>query len=129
MRKIFALLILAILFACTKAPDMATNDYCDANKDYFLQERPEFFKDTDFDAWCMQCTDRNGAIAISHDADPYCNLRTMDAGKPCTDSSQCQGYCIADSNTTGKCTEFEQLGDGCGLQEMVNGEIAELCVS
>lgn len=42
-----------------------------------------------------------------------CDLPTTDAGQPCTDSSQCQGLCLASDNpTTGTCSP-RTLNFGC----------------
>lgn len=48
-----------------------------------------------------------------------CNIPTKDAGKPCRDSSQCEGPCIAvgdiieDSSVTGVCHEWRRAIGGC----------------
>jgi len=56
----------------------------------------------------------------------YCNKPTSDAGKTCTDSSQCESYCQAPSNTSsdsgdiiGKCYEYEYAD--C-MSEVRNGK-------
>ena len=78
-----------------------------------------------------ECIKNNGKLQVSHDAGPFCNLKTTDTGKICTDSEQCEGYCITEdiNSNSGTCTEYQQLGDGCGWLEVINGEVAELCVS
>lgn len=104
---------------------------CQAHKNNFLRDYAWFFKDKNYDSWCEDCLYENGVPQVSHDAGPFCNLRTHDAGKICTDSEQCEGYCITDDlkAASGLCTEFEDLGDGCGWLELINGVVAELCVS
>ena len=73
----------------------------------------------------------NGKPQTGYISGPFCNSRTADAGKECTNSSQCQSICLAESmeETSGKCSEFEVLGDGCGWFEVINGEVAELCIN
>jgi len=52
-----------------------------------------------------------------------CIYDTNDGGKVCTDSSQCQGMCLADSENAkeGKCTEHN-LTLGC-LNKVENGKV------
>ena len=90
-----------------------------------------FFEDKNYIVWCEECKNKNGKPQVSHDKGPFCNIKTNDAGGKCTDSSECEGYCIAKTNDSifGFCTEYQQLGDGCGWLELISGEIAELCVS
>ena len=48
---------------------------------------------------------------------PFCALPTTDAGKPCSDYSQCQGHCLAPGDavrgkkTSGRCAPFDFPGD------------------
>ena len=139
---IFLLLIVALLSGCAKQivnqnkpiVDQDKNDVvtfdCQLNEKMF-QDYSWFFEDKDYTTWCEECVNQNGKPQVSHDGGPFCNLKTNDAGKKCTDSSQCEGYCIAKNqgDNSGFCTEYEQLGDGCGWLELINGEAAELCVS
>lgn len=57
---------------------------------------------------------------------PSCNLRTSDAGVPCTDSRECQGECVADlfpdalcdGVVAGQCSEFRTpFGCFCFMHE------------
>lgn len=51
---------------------------------------------------------------VSPNTPPYCNMPTNDAGKSCTDSSQCQSFCQAPTGTkrgtpaTGACYGWEK---------------------
>ncbi len=42
-----------------------------------------------------------------------CNYPTLDAGKACSDSDQCETKCIADEEGIGKCNEWRYLPGGC----------------
>lgn len=142
-RKIIFLLLIGALFSgCTEqsigpnkpaAPqDKSVVEAfdCQENEKVF-DEYPWFFEKNTYLAWCQECISKNGKPQRNHDAGPFCNMRTNDAGKWCTDSSQCEGFCIADNQDdhSGFCTEHVQLGDGCGWLELIAGEVAELCVS
>jgi hypothetical protein len=105
--------------------------YCAENREDFVRDYSWFFEGKSYLDWCNECLRQNGLPSISFDAGPFCNLLTSDFGKECTDSSQCEGYCIAENenSNSGKCSEYDMLEDGCGWLEVVNGEVAELCVS
>ena len=53
---------------------------CQANEirfaDYFW-----FFEEKDYLTWCEECVNSHGRSQVSHDAGPFCNKRTNDAGK------------------------------------------------
>ena len=125
-------IVLIIVLVVYFYPDKDTNINfdCKNNEPSFL-DYSWFFEDKDYLTWCEECIENNGRPQVGHDAGPFCNIKTSDAGKKCTDSSQCEGYCIAETqdDNSGLCTEYEQLGDGCGWLELINGEVAELCVS
>ncbi len=56
-----------------------------------------------------------------------CDLPAADAGKACTDSSQCQGLCMAsDSPAVGACSP-RVLNFGC-FEVMADGEALGLCI-
>lgn len=65
-------------------------------------------------------------MEVQEDSYPcyFCNNATSDAGKECTDSSQCESYCQApedttmDENTTGTC--YNSLTADC-MKEVKNG--------
>jgi hypothetical protein len=139
---IFLLLITAFFSGCSKQiikqgnPNNAqsTKDNqifdCKSNEKNF-SDYSWFFKDKDYITWCEECKDKNGKPQISHDGGPFCNIKTNDAGKKCTDSSQCEGHCIAETinDSSGFCTDYKELSDGCGWFELINGKASELCVS
>lgn len=68
---------------------------------------------------------------LSLDPQKYCNPATLDAGKECTDESQCDGYCEAKRNAVigskdiGMCSEYE-LESGC-TTAIVNGTVFSWC--
>ena len=141
--KIIFLLLITILFSgCTKQiinQDKSINTQnkndtivfdCQANEEIF-SGYSWFFKNKSYLAWCEECNNNNGKPQVNYDAGPFCNIKTNDAGKKCTDSSQCEGNCIAKTinDTSGVCTDFKELGDGCGWFVLINGKASELCVS
>jgi hypothetical protein len=54
----------------------------------------------------QDCLDQGGAWGPQGKAQlDMCDLPATDAGKPCTDSDQCQGLCLAgDTPSTGACS-------------------------
>ena len=58
-----------------------------------------------------------------------CFLRTTDAGRPCTNSDQCEGACEADQEgaTTGACTKRRPVMGGCHAF-VENGPARTLCI-
>lgn len=80
------------------------------------------------------CEEQEGKweiIGDSPSATAKCNLPTADAGKECTDSSQCESYCQAPSQTeidatiAGQCYEFQTA---ICMQEVLEGKAsAEWC--
>ena len=56
-----------------------------------------------------------------------CDLPATDAGQPCTNSSQCQGLCLAsDSSSTGTCSP-RTLNFGC-FEVVEDGAKMGLCI-
>jgi len=61
----------------------------------------------------------------------YCNPATSDAGKECTDESECQGYCeakrdaVIGSEDVGMCSEFKSYS-GC-TTAILNGIVLSWC--
>jgi hypothetical protein len=56
-----------------------------------------------------------------------CDLPAVDAGKPCTSSSQCQGLCLAsDASSTGTCSP-RTLNFGC-FDVVEDGAKMGLCI-
>jgi len=56
-----------------------------------------------------------------------CNPKTTDAGKICTDTSECQGACLVKSWADGHgfCSDYRYF-PGCAIG-MYNGTVSELC--
>lgn len=101
---------------------------CPEKVEYFLSKVPGCFKSVEKGIeWCNECHARNGVPALSYDVGPFCNLKTPDAGKICTDSGQCKGICLAENENSksGKCSDTESVL-GC-VFEMTNGESLERC--
>lgn len=109
-------------------PTTTTEINCAEKVRYFLSKVPECFESVEKGIeWCNECLARNGIPTLSYDIGPFCNLRTSDAGKICTDSSQCEGICLAENENSksGKCSETESVL-GC-VFEMTNGKSLERC--
>jgi len=106
-----------------------SENFCQENENQFT-EYSSFFENKNYLTWCEECLDGNGIPMISQISGPFCNKRTTDSGNVCTNSEQCEGYCLAESrtSTSGKCAEFEKLSDGCGHFEFFEGLVAELCI-
>lgn len=57
-----------------------------------------------------------------------CNLPTSDAGKECSDHSECEGVCLAEQTgegVKGKCSEWKMIA-GCH-QVVEGGEVFGVC--
>ncbi len=133
MVPVLASLIYVITYILFSTDHAAAGNYaafdCKAHKDLF-SDYSWFFEDKDYLGWCEDCKSRDGIPQVSHDAGPFCNLRADDAGKYCTDSSQCKGYCLADSSSaaSGTCSGYRELEDGC-WSVLENSKAGEVCVS
>jgi len=56
-----------------------------------------------------------------------CNFPTTDAGKSCTDRSQCEGQCMSDDlKVPGTCSDYQYVY-GC-IAVVENGEAVALCI-
>lgn len=57
-----------------------------------------------------------------------CNMPASDAGKPCTDSENCEGMCLVEmpADTEGACSEFK-IVYGC-VNPMENGRVTPMCI-
>jgi len=104
---------------------------CHDNLNLFMERDPVRFpyKESFLD-WCFDCLGKNGNPSISHDAGPFCNVKTGDGGVECVDSEDCQGHCIAEDEnaTSGTCSTFESLEDGCSY-EFLNNKPVVICYS
>ena len=64
---------------------------------------------------CEQAGGKWGSWRDMLNATPECNLPTSDAGKECTDSSQCESYCQAEEGAkrgdqaSGRCYEWKSV--------------------
>ena len=75
---------------------------------------------------CLARGGRWGGTESGHGRSPGCNQRMLDAGKPCTESSECVGGCIKQADGA-KCAEFGGFR-GCGLLQSSPEGIQEICV-
>lgn len=61
----------------------------------------------------------------------FCDLRTTDAGKPCSDDKQCQGDCVpaeGGARSPGVCAPALPAPGGCPVH-LVNGKVVlEPCI-
>lgn len=112
-------------------PNPENNSFdCKENEQQFITYSAKFFGGKDYSGWCEDCKKNNGKPQISHDVGPFCNIKTSDSGKNCTDSKQCEGHCIAKekNDTSGTCTAYKELSNGCGWLEVNDGRVRELCI-
>lgn len=94
----------------------------------FASNFPDFFESVEeATKWCNGCVNNNGRPYLRLSTGPFCNLKTLDAGKICTDYNQCKGDCIGkDKNSiSGLCSDVETI-IGCVFQ-MQDGEAIEVC--
>ncbi|MCV0412934.1 hypothetical protein [Nitrosarchaeum sp.] len=79
----------------------------------------------------FQCLLKGGIMLQGLSSKPWCNLPTSDAGKECTDLSQCQGYCKPNNESElnneiiGICSEY-MTSVGC-FEWIYNGTIEKIC--
>ena len=79
---------------------------------------PEFSTDT-------SCAEQGGTISIGPESNELtCVAPTSDAGKSCTSSSDCESYCLADTNTCAPTNRYF----GCFEERFADGNSATLCV-
>lgn len=75
------------------------------------------------------CEKNGGQRVMSDHGFEVCEQPTVDAGKACTDSSQCQEFCIASDDTDGElngtCSPTTPFM-GC-IDVIENGQVATLC--
>lgn len=106
----------------------SSETYCPQKVKSFLSEVPEAFENVEKGVgWCRECVENNGIPTLSLDSGPFCNSRTSDKGKLCTDSNQCEGICLSEGkeSTAGDCS-FTKEVVGC-VFEMRGGQSLERC--
>jgi hypothetical protein len=94
----------------------------------FIDQDPDSFESLETGiAWCEECLSRGGVPKYGLFQGPTCANKTVDEGESCTDSDQCQGFCIAKkmNSRKGKCTSTDAVF-GC-VFEMYDGEVIETC--
>jgi len=107
---------------------ITTKINCTEDVEYFLSIVPGCFESAEKGVeWCNDCIKNNGIPTLSFDIGTFCNLKTSDAGKVCTDSGQCEGICFSKNKASksGKCSDTESVL-GC-VFEMTNGKSLEIC--
>jgi hypothetical protein len=81
-----------------------------------------------------QCLRQGGRWEVLGFSGPGCNLPTSDGGKPCSDSRECEGLCLADHeeinangvDLPGSCSDWQST---FGCQEVIeNGKVVEICI-
>jgi len=75
--------------------------------------------------WTQASCEAQGGSWERRYAGYICNFPASDARKPCTDSSQCEGSCMA-TPQSGACSEMVTVY-GC-VKVMQGGEVMELCI-
>ncbi|MBI4399563.1 hypothetical protein HY570_02330 [Candidatus Micrarchaeota archaeon] len=100
---------------------------CTETTQYFLSELPNSFKSFGEGLkWCNECVNKSGIPSRGLDT-VFCNYRTKDSGKPCTDSTQCEGKCRGEDENSkiGQCSS-KLIDIGCNY-EFFNGESLNVC--
>lgn len=101
---------------------------CRETAQYFHAEFPSRFESVDGAVeWCRECIAEDGVPTMSYDIGPFCNPKTSDAGRSCTDSNQCEGVCLSEdeASESGRCSDTERV-IGC-VFEMTDGRSLERC--
>ena len=121
-----------VLTAFLQSPEF--EGHCQADESAAAHESPQSRPEVVDDP--AACKSRGGEFRpVCRMHKPACVIRYPDAGKRCTDKSQCAGLCIVDSarplelgeNAKGRCQEDD---DPCGCKiEVKNGKVAGgICV-
>lgn len=104
-----------------------------ANFIIFFTSIPDFLSHS---LGVLTCTSRGGEVvsanklggSIVHHPRKVCAYSFSDAGKPCTDSSQCQGACLVQDkltfeidntnvdNATGECQQYKKMDLNCFIE-------------
>ena len=96
------------------------------------QESPNPSKEC-IDASIKECEEAHGqwgGIELGMGQIPGCNLPTKDGGKPCKDSSECEGGCIGESHAAdkgGHCYQWKTF-KGCGMIVRSESGVGVLCI-
>ena len=101
---------------------------CTKTAESFVTTFPDFFENIEKTIeWCNECVSNNGRPYLGPFTGPFCNQKTLDAGKICTDSSQCQGNCLGkdENSMSGLCSDVETM-IGC-LFQIENGKARKIC--
>lgn len=101
---------------------------CNELVSIFIDQSSDSFENLEIGIeWCEDCLSRDGIPKYGLIEGPTCAHKTVDEGDSCTDSDQCQGFCVAEklNSRKGKCTSTDAVF-GC-VFEMYKGEIIETC--
>jgi len=130
MRKLFCGILIVVVLAIAGISLFLWNSSkinCTKEMEYLFSEFPGYFESFEKGVeWCNECVSNNG-IPWWSPTGPFCNLKTSDGGKICTDSDQCEGICLAENENSksGKCSDTKS-GVGC-VFEMYEGKVLEVC--
>lgn len=73
------------------------------------------------------CESRGGKYEIGGKAQvQFCNEKSKDEGKNCSDSSECDGLCLDAGSGVGKCSEY-QTNFGC-IDVVEGGKAVTICI-
>jgi len=101
---------------------------CNQMAESFSSALPSFFENIEQAVdWCNECVGNSGMPYLNPFTGPFCNPKTADAGKICTDFSQCEGNCLGKTkdSKSGLCSDVKTI-IGCVFQ-MENGKATEAC--
>jgi hypothetical protein len=127
--------ILALIFACGVAnawQDIERPNDVNKNKICMIGSSGTYIRETDecidTQAKCDARGGRWGGDISGRGRSPGCSLPTQDAGKKCSDSSQCESVCIAHDMSNQKCSCYErtvvpkdQQPDLCSFNGVIAG--------
>jgi hypothetical protein len=117
-------IIIGLVIICIASSALA-GDNADLNLKFRWKSFPSLSKE--------ECLERGGKWRVlgmpGAPYPPQCNLQTKDAGKPCKNPEDCEGYCLYNSLTgdkvTGVCSE-EQKQIGC-REYIQDGQVLSIC--
>jgi hypothetical protein len=136
--KISALLMLVFVCDVANAWQAAVEQPNENNKNKvcivgssgtYIRENDECI---DTQAKCEAKNGQWGGYVSGRGRSPGCSLPTKDAGKKCSDSSQCESLCVAHDMSNQKCSCYDrtvipkgQWPDQCSFKGVVRGPLVD----
>ena len=73
------------------------------------------------------CKAQGGAWDATFGDRGTCLMQTIDGNASCTDSSECEGFCVGPEPGLGRCAEWEPMSRGC-YDVLSNNTASRLCI-